>query len=114
MAVSPRKSLPVWTGIMILVLVLRFVSHGWSRIPRRPAAPERLMPAASPLAAQLTQMDSGPGVLVCEPVATGADRTAADFGAGCGRWLHLIVAGHGELGKTPSWFCADYARRELH
>jgi hypothetical protein len=27
----------------------------------------------------------------------------ANFGAGCGRWLHLIIGGQGEFGKTPLW-----------
>ncbi len=53
---------------------------------------------------------SGPGVVVCEPVAQNARAQIAAFGAGCGRWLHLAVGGHGEFGKTPLWGAVDDAR----
>src|SRR5205823_4499176 len=46
---------------------------------------------------------SGPGLVVCDPVAVGADAATASFGDGCARWLHFTVAGQGALGKTPSW-----------
>ncbi len=52
---------------------------------------------------ELIQLDNGPGVVVCEPVAAGMPRPLRDFGAGCSRWLHFQVAGHPELGKTPTW-----------
>ena len=59
-------------------------------------------------------MDSGPGVVICEPVSgTGVDKATANFGAGCGRWLQFVVGGQGELGKTPIWEGLDRARREL-
>src|SRR5207244_1680942 len=67
----------------------------------------------SPLVARLAQLANGPGVLVCEPVARGADAATVDFGAGCARWLHLIVGGQGELRKTPTWTCVQNAQREL-
>jgi tetratricopeptide (TPR) repeat protein len=67
----------------------------------------------SPLVARLTQLENGPGILVCEPMGRGADAATVDFGAGCARWLHLIVGGHGELGKTPTWTCVLNAQREL-
>src|SRR5205807_8581268 len=52
---------------------------------------------------RLTPVMSGPGVLVAEPVAAGGRDELANFGAGCGRWLHLIIGGQGEFGKTPLW-----------
>jgi tetratricopeptide (TPR) repeat protein len=66
-----------------------------------------------PLVQALTQVNSGPGVLVCEPVGklAGAETTA--FGAGCARWLHLVVGGHGELGKTPLWSSLYHTQLEL-
>lgn len=66
-----------------------------------------------PLVQALAQVNNGPGVLVCEPVgkAAGAETTA--FGAGCGRWLHLMVGGHGELGKTPLWSSLHHTQLEL-
>ncbi len=48
-------------------------------------------------------MESGPGILVCDPVAAMADPDAADLGRGCARWLHLMVGGQGYFGKTPHW-----------
>ncbi len=51
----------------------------------------------------VTAVKSGPGVLVCEPVATGADPGTSLFGAGCARWLEFTVSRHAEFGRTPSW-----------
>ena len=58
-------------------------------------------------------VESGPGVVVCEPVAGTSAPDLAAFGSGCTRWLHLAVAGQGELGKTPLWGAMDEARREV-
>jgi hypothetical protein len=58
--------------------------------------PEVLTPLA-----ELTQYDSGPGLVVCPPAPVQADAATANFGAGCGLWLQAVVGGHGELGKTP-------------
>lgn len=60
---------------------------------------------------KLTPQTSGPGVVVCEPVAPSAK--AGDFAAGCGRWLHLVLGGHGEMGQTPLWSALERGRREL-
>lgn len=62
---------------------------------------------------KLKPVSSGSGIVVCEPVAQGADEATAAFGAGCGRWLQLVVGGQPELGKTPLWAAMDRARREL-
>jgi Flp pilus assembly protein TadD len=40
------------------------------------------------------------GLVVAEPQGT---TSLLDFGAGCGRWLHLFAAGQGELASTPLW-----------
>lgn len=66
-----------------------------------------------PLVKSLAQVESGPGVLVCEPVAKGAKAESVAFGAGCARWLHLVVGGHGEFGKTPLWSSLYHTQQEL-
>ena len=67
---------------------------------------------------QIAPSNSGPGLLVCEPALIGAQagstpKSDAEFAAGCGRWLHLNVAGLPQFGKTPSWYGFDYALREM-
>jgi hypothetical protein len=66
-----------------------------------------------PLVKSLAQVGSGPGVLVCEPVAKGAKAETVAFGGGCARWLHLVVGGHGEFGKTPLWSSLYHTQLEL-
>ncbi|HEX8236499.1 MAG TPA: tetratricopeptide repeat protein [Abditibacteriaceae bacterium] len=65
-----------------------------------------LATAAKPVA-------SGPGLVVCEPIAPSGETMLADFGAGAARWLHLVVAGRGEMGKTPLWHAVSDAGREM-
>ncbi|MBV9866555.1 MAG: tetratricopeptide repeat protein [Abitibacteriaceae bacterium] len=58
--------------------------------------------------------DSGqPGLVVCEPVPQGSDTPTASLGAGCARWLHLVVGGLPTVGKTPLWGAVDDARNRL-
>jgi len=83
-------------------------------------APARKAPGAPrfsvddhPLIHSLEQLNSGPGVLVCEPVAKLSGPETAAFGAGCARWLHLVVGGHGEFGKTPLWSALYHTQLEL-
>lgn len=81
--------------------------------PPLPLAPPdpRVSPPASglpdlrdyPRPEALLPLESGPGLLVCEPVAPAGDPKLAQFGSGCGRWLHLFTAGQGEFGRSPSW-----------
>jgi hypothetical protein len=80
-------------------------SHGRAR-PAAPKKEKRWTDA-------LKQYDNGAGLLVCDPAPLQADAAAAEFGAGCGRWLHLVVAGHGELGKTPFWSDQEITRKAL-
>ena len=68
----------------------------------------------------LPDADSGEGLVVCEPIVEGASTRkapngfdAANFGAGCSRWLFVEVGGRGELGKTPIWGAVEDVRR-LH
>lgn len=62
---------------------------------------------------QLTLAGSSPGLVVCEPVAAQAGAGTADFGAGCGRWLHFTVAGLPQMGQTPLWSSLGRAESEL-
>lgn len=78
--------------------------------PLSPTDPRRNPPAPGltdlreyPLAEAIQPLESGPGLIVCEPVAPAGDPKLAEFGSGCGRWLHLFAAGQGEFGRTPSW-----------
>lgn len=79
----------------------------------RPAGP---LPTAKPMAKPrldgAPQQDPGPGVLVCDPVADGARPALEQFGAGCARWLNLVVAGHAEFGRTPLWSSVGRVMRE--
>ncbi len=85
-----------------------------ARDRQRRLATERLADLAggTPLE-RLQPVESGNGLLVCEPVATSAPPSAAAFARGCGRWVQFAVAGHSELGKTPLWAWIDRARRSL-
>jgi tetratricopeptide (TPR) repeat protein len=67
---------------------------------------------AFPEVSALKPLPSGPGVLVLEPVG-GAHPGYASFGAGCARWLQLVVGGQPEFGKTPLWASVDVARKSL-
>ncbi len=78
--------------------------------------PETAVPSAL---TQWTSVDTlaltgySPGLVVCEPVAVQADSGTTDFGAGCGRWLHLSVAGLPQMGQTPLWSSLRRAETEL-
>lgn len=72
-----------------------------------------LQPDAA-LLQSLPPLDSGPGIAVCEPTVQKSALRLANFGAGCGRWLHLHVGGQGEFGKTPLWGSMDDARRDMN
>ena len=61
----------------------------------------------------ISPVDSGPGIVVCEPVVEGADPATADFATGCTRWLHLTVGGRPEFGRTPRWFSLERVPSEL-
>ena len=56
---------------------------------------------------------SGPGLVVCEAIAPSGDTSLRNLGAGAARWLHLVVAGRGEMGKTPLWHAVSDAGREM-
>jgi tetratricopeptide (TPR) repeat protein len=91
MAVTPR------TGISAA-----FSPAGPGALPANWTSPERLHPVGS-----------GPGLVVCEPVSVNADAATTDFGAGCGRWLHLTVSGQPALGQTPLWSSLERAQTEM-
>jgi tetratricopeptide (TPR) repeat protein len=70
---------------------------------RGPMAPEALKP-----------ISSGPGIQICDPVASGGDATLADFGSGCALWLQWSMGFHPQLGQTPRWELVGRAQKELH
>lgn len=83
----------------------------------------------------LKPLPGGAGIVVCEPMdeaskpnvtkpnaaktdaakadAAGNKVSLTDFGAGCGRWLHLEGGGRGAMGQTPLWGGIDDARLEM-
>lgn len=63
--------------------------------------------------AALTPAKSGPGLVVCEPVAVAALKSQSAWGAGASRWLQVQVGGLPELGQTPLWGVIDDGRRQL-
>ncbi len=50
-----------------------------------------------------TPVASGTGVVFLEPVSSGTDEASMRFGAGCSRWMQVVVGGHGQMGKNPAW-----------
>lgn len=62
----------------------------------------------------LTPLPSGPGVVVCDPVAESSNAGLAPFGIACGRWLDLVVSGQPQFGRTPTWNSLARATHELH
>lgn len=91
---------------VLLVLFLLFLLS-FSPAVAAPAA--RPKPVATPTPA----VPSGYGVVVCDPVSKTASADLHNFGAGCTRWLQLILGGHGELGKTPAWSSIAHCAIEL-
>src|SRR5437879_1422790 len=77
------------------------------------ASPMKDASAAAQTGRPGSQAQPAYGVVICEPVPAAGAEALGDFGAGCARWLHFVVGGHGELGKTPTWSAADRARMEL-
>lgn len=69
-------------------------------------------PAAPPIP-PLPPLANGPGLVVCEPTATGGNGALTHFGAGCGRWLEFELAGQPSLGKSPDWGSIQRALDEL-
>lgn len=61
----------------------------------------------------LAPLPSGPGLIVCAPIADAALKNQAAWGAGAARWLQVQVAGRPELGKTPLWSSTENARLRL-
>lgn len=70
---------------------------------------------ATPIA-NLRPVESGPGLVVCDPVAAPSVQSNGrldNFGIACGRWLHLVTAGQQQFGRTPSWGSLSRAIAEL-
>ncbi|HEX5322619.1 MAG TPA: tetratricopeptide repeat protein [Capsulimonadaceae bacterium] len=61
----------------------------------------------------LTPVVGQRGVVVCEPCLIGKSEAVATFGAACGDWLNLIVAGQPQFGQTPPLQSLDRAREEV-
>src|SRR5687767_11938016 len=109
---------------LFLCLSLSFLMAAGVGCSRRtPAEPQTLdaeepaaiLPKLDPDPADaIKPLDSGFGIVICDPVvAPGGGTYAPEFGVGCGRWLQLVVGGHGELGKTPLWSSCDTAAAEF-
>lgn len=79
----------------------------WNENAKRALAEEQAK--IYPISA-LTKVESGAGIVVGEPIGPS---TLKDFGAGCGRWLHLSLGGLTQFGSTPAWHETEAARREL-
>src|SRR5690349_21199253 len=60
--------------------------------PKTPAAKAPVIEDA-PFISSIKQIPNGPGVFIAEPFAPAGSEAVAAFGAGCGRWLHLVVGG---------------------
>jgi WD40 repeat protein len=102
-------------GAAVIFGAYRF-RQGLDETPPLPRLPPKSKPALVPRSSQqpvelypgapietLTQIENGPGVVVCEPAARDCPPEVADLGSGCSRWLRHQVGGHAELSKTPSW-----------
>jgi len=63
--------------------------------------------------ANLKPIPSGPGIQICEPVASGGPAALADFGSGCGLWLQWAMGFQPQLGQTPRWDLALTAHKEI-
>ncbi len=77
------------------------------------AAPAKTSLPKSSSSKSSSPRQSGPGIVVCEPVTTPAS-DAAGFGAGCALWLQMTVGGQPQFGKTPLWESLNRAAWELH
>jgi tetratricopeptide (TPR) repeat protein len=95
--------------------------EGRIETPPSSETPERESPAASaapsvrivPPLPSRNVIKTGIGVVVCEPAAPKGDAALSAFGTGCGRWLHLNVAGQPDFGQTPLWSSQERAEQEL-
>jgi len=58
--------------------------------------------------------ESGPGIVICDPVSTPASSDRSHFGSGCALWLQFYIGGLPEMGKSPTWVGISRASAELH
>lgn len=89
-------------------LVGSIVARSMERSAKRTQQADRT--PSQVLAQQLTPLESGPGLVVCEPKSSPADSA---FARGCGRWLFLQCSGQGEFGQSPGWGVVDEVRRQM-
>jgi len=57
--------------------------------------------------------NSGPGLIVCEPISKTNSTKVADFGSGTSAWLDFVVGGQPQCGRTPTFHSLDVLRLEL-
>jgi tetratricopeptide (TPR) repeat protein len=62
---------------------------------------------------KVTQIDSGPGLVVCEPVCNDAQGDLPEMSRGCAAWLQFAVAGQPQFGKTPFWRSIRRVQQQL-
>lgn len=89
------------------------VAEGDSATSTAKSRPAITWENASRYSESLKEVKSGPGIAVFEPVAKVSDSQSVNFGAVCGRWLHLNVGGQGAFGKTPLWGQLEDARAQF-
>lgn len=63
---------------------------------------------------RLTPFQSGPGLVVLEPVANTKDPELHSLGQGAAAWLHLTVAGQPAFGQSPAFSSIGRSRREMN
>lgn len=80
--------------------------------PPRPVRPPGENYAGLPIE-QLTPVESGPGVVVCDPVLEGGSKSGRAFADGCVRWLQLALASQPSLGRCPMWNSVDRSRTHI-
>ena len=121
---SPRAPRGLWLlfplGRVLILAPYIFLAASLPVLAALPAsAPASTGPPPDPTAppadwtavTQFSPIESGTGVVVCEPVAQ--DVATAQFGAGCSRWIEFILGSQPEMGKTPAWTSVNDARRQL-
>ncbi len=109
---------------ILVVSTLLFARAGWTRplTSKRESSGARTDQIKEPPAAaiqfngrqeKLYHSDSGPGVIVCDPILKNCQDDLADISRGCAAWLQLVVAGQPQCSRTPFWKSLRRVQTEL-